>query len=114
MNNTLPKISLRHVPGFGHEVGFNTQLLVKGTRYGVSVRGTAWGVCGWGGGAVTVSLASRWAANFVTSAMSLRSAPGEELCVQVEADADMLVEDQWTAPQNNKECKIVDINVRVR
>ncbi|XP_010132148.1 PREDICTED: LOW QUALITY PROTEIN: BPI fold-containing family B member 4-like [Buceros rhinoceros silvestris] len=71
VNNTLPKISLRHVPGFGHEVGFNTQLLVEGT-----------------------------------------SAPGEELCMQVEADADMLVEDQWTAPQNNKECKTVDINIR--
>lgn len=41
MNNTLPKISLRSLPGFGHEVGFNTQLLVESTRYGVSVRGTA-------------------------------------------------------------------------
>lgn len=44
MNNTLPKISLRSLPGFGHQVGFNTQLLLKSTRYSsVSIRGTAQG-----------------------------------------------------------------------
>ncbi|CAM9554934.1 unnamed protein product [Bubo scandiacus] len=31
VNNTLPKISLRSLPGFGHQVGFNTQLLVEST-----------------------------------------------------------------------------------
>ncbi|XP_075577459.1 BPI fold-containing family B member 3-like [Pelecanus crispus] len=31
VNNTLPKISLRSLPGFGHQVGFNTQLLVENT-----------------------------------------------------------------------------------
>ncbi|XP_074776199.1 BPI fold-containing family B member 3-like [Athene noctua] len=31
LNNTLPKISLRSLPGFGHQVGFNTQLLVEST-----------------------------------------------------------------------------------
>ncbi|KGL99982.1 BPI fold-containing family B member 4, partial [Charadrius vociferus] len=30
VNNTLPKISLRSLPGFGHQMGFNTQLLVEG------------------------------------------------------------------------------------
>ncbi|NXR71880.1 BPIB3 protein, partial [Pycnonotus jocosus] len=29
VNNTLPKISLRTLPGFGHQVDFNTQLLVE-------------------------------------------------------------------------------------
>ncbi|NXO44337.1 BPIB4 protein, partial [Locustella ochotensis] len=29
VNNTLPKISLRSLPGFGHQVDFNTQLLVE-------------------------------------------------------------------------------------
>ncbi|NXH65650.1 BPIB3 protein, partial [Hydrobates tethys] len=36
MNNTLPKISLRSLRGFGHQVGFNTQLLVES----MSVPGT--------------------------------------------------------------------------
>ncbi|XP_050169987.1 BPI fold-containing family B member 3-like [Myiozetetes cayanensis] len=31
VNNTLPKISLRSLPGFGHQVDFNTQLLVEST-----------------------------------------------------------------------------------
>jgi len=43
LNNTLPKISLRSLPGVGHQVGFNTQLLVESTRYGVSIMGTARG-----------------------------------------------------------------------
>uniref|UniRef100_A0A8C3U4P0 Lipid-binding serum glycoprotein C-terminal domain-containing protein n=1 Tax=Catharus ustulatus TaxID=91951 RepID=A0A8C3U4P0_CATUS len=29
LNNTLPKISLRSLPGFGHQIDFNTQLLVE-------------------------------------------------------------------------------------
>ncbi|NXC00897.1 BPIB4 protein, partial [Orthonyx spaldingii] len=29
VNNTLPKISVRSLPGFGHQVDFNTQLLVE-------------------------------------------------------------------------------------
>ncbi|XP_066055326.1 BPI fold-containing family B member 3-like [Chamaea fasciata] len=29
LNNTLPKISLRSLPGFGHQVDFSTQLLVE-------------------------------------------------------------------------------------
>lgn len=29
VNNTLPKISLRSLPGFGHQVDLNTQLLVE-------------------------------------------------------------------------------------
>ncbi|NXW42530.1 BPIB3 protein, partial [Nyctiprogne leucopyga] len=73
LNNTLPKISLRSLPGFGHQVGFNTQLLVETT-----------------------------------------SAPGNALCVQVEADVDMLVQDKGTTPQGNKDCKTFDINIRVR
>ncbi|KAM6052937.1 BPI fold-containing family B member 3-like [Theristicus caerulescens] len=73
LNNTLPKISLRSLPGFGHQVGFNTQLLVEST-----------------------------------------SAPGRGLCVQVEADVALLVQDKWGALQNNKDCKTVDINIRVR
>ncbi|XP_069728218.1 BPI fold-containing family B member 3-like [Phaenicophaeus curvirostris] len=31
LNNTLPKISLRSLPGFGHQIDFNTQLLVETT-----------------------------------------------------------------------------------
>ncbi|PKU34722.1 hypothetical protein llap_14973 [Limosa lapponica baueri] len=31
LNNTLPKISLRSLPGFGNQVSFNTQLLVEST-----------------------------------------------------------------------------------
>ncbi|XP_035756025.1 BPI fold-containing family B member 4-like, partial [Egretta garzetta] len=31
VNNTVPKIRLRSLPGFGHEVGLNTQLLVEST-----------------------------------------------------------------------------------
>ncbi|XP_049672574.1 BPI fold-containing family B member 3-like isoform X3 [Accipiter gentilis] len=73
VNNTLPKISLRSLPGFGHEVGFNTQLLVEST-----------------------------------------SAPGRALCVQVEADVVMLVQDKWAALQSNEDCKTLDINIRVR
>ncbi|XP_052640420.1 BPI fold-containing family B member 3-like isoform X2 [Harpia harpyja] len=73
VNNTLPKISLRSLPGFGHEVGFNTQLLVEST-----------------------------------------SALGRALCVQVEADVVMLVQDKWAALQSNKDCKTLDINIRVR
>ncbi|NWU89565.1 BPIB4 protein, partial [Upupa epops] len=73
LNNTLPKISLRSLPGFGHQVGFNTQLLVEDT-----------------------------------------SVSGKELCVQVEANADMLVQDKWASPQSDKECKTVDINIHLR
>uniref|UniRef100_A0A8B9MT34 Lipid-binding serum glycoprotein C-terminal domain-containing protein n=1 Tax=Accipiter nisus TaxID=211598 RepID=A0A8B9MT34_9AVES len=73
VNNTLPKISLRSLPGFGHEVGFNTQLLLEST-----------------------------------------SAPGRALCVQVEADVVMLVQDKWAALQSNEDCKTLDINIRVR
>ncbi|XP_074878731.1 BPI fold-containing family B member 3-like [Buteo buteo] len=73
VNNTLPKISLRSLPGFGHEVGFNTQLLVEST-----------------------------------------SAPGRALCVQMEADVVMLVQDKWATIQSNKDCKTLDINIRVR
>ncbi|XP_059683371.1 BPI fold-containing family B member 3-like [Gavia stellata] len=73
VNNTLPKISLHPLPGFGHQVGFNTQLLIETT-----------------------------------------SAPGKALCVQVEADVVMLVQDKWVAPQKNKDCKTLDINIRVR
>lgn len=42
VNNTLPKISLRSLPGFGHQVDFSTQLLVE-SRYGLAIRGMAWG-----------------------------------------------------------------------
>lgn len=42
LNNTLPKISVRSLPGFGHQVDFSTQLLVE-SRYGMPIRGTAWG-----------------------------------------------------------------------
>lgn len=42
VNNTLPKISVRSLPGFGHQVDFNTQLLVE-SRYSTSIRGMAWG-----------------------------------------------------------------------
>ncbi|KFR04297.1 BPI fold-containing family B member 3, partial [Nipponia nippon] len=73
LNNTLPKISLRSLPGFGHQVGFNTQLLVEST-----------------------------------------SAPGRGLCVQVEADVALLVQDKWAALQNDKDCKTVDIKIRLR
>ncbi|XP_010568042.1 PREDICTED: BPI fold-containing family B member 3-like [Haliaeetus leucocephalus] len=73
VNNTLPKISLRSLPGFGHEVGFNTKLLVEST-----------------------------------------SAPGRALCMQVEADVVMLVQDKWAALQSDKDCKTLDINIRVR
>lgn len=38
VNNTLPKISLRSVPGLGQQVGYSTQLLVESTRYGVAIR----------------------------------------------------------------------------
>ncbi|NXO96122.1 BPIB3 protein, partial [Certhia brachydactyla] len=34
VNNTLPKISLRSLPGFGHQVDFNTQLLVESRGLG--------------------------------------------------------------------------------
>ncbi|XP_056363052.1 BPI fold-containing family B member 3-like [Oenanthe melanoleuca] len=34
VNNTLPKISLRSLPGFGHQVDFNTQLLVESSMPG--------------------------------------------------------------------------------
>ncbi|KFW63477.1 BPI fold-containing family B member 3, partial [Pygoscelis adeliae] len=73
VNNTLPKISLRSLPGFGHQVGFNTQLLVESP-----------------------------------------SALGRALCVQVEADVVMLVQDKQAALQDNKDCKTFDINIRVR
>ncbi|KAM6378675.1 BPI fold-containing family B member 3-like [Pluvialis apricaria] len=73
VNNTLPKISLRSLPGFGHQVSFNTKLLVEGN-----------------------------------------GVPGRALCVQVEADVTMLVQDKWAAPQNNKDCEIFDINIRLR
>lgn len=43
VNNTLPKVSLRSLPGFGHQVGFNTQLLVESTGYGMSIRDMVWG-----------------------------------------------------------------------
>ncbi|XP_075294601.1 BPI fold-containing family B member 4-like [Opisthocomus hoazin] len=59
--------------GVGHQVGFNTQLLVEST-----------------------------------------SAPGRALCVQVEADVDMLVQDKWAAPQSSKDCETSDINIRLR
>lgn len=42
LNNTLPKISLRSLPGFGHQVDFNTKLLVE-SRYGTSLRAMPWG-----------------------------------------------------------------------
>ncbi|NWH45202.1 BPIB3 protein, partial [Fregata magnificens] len=73
VNNTLPKIRLRSLPGFGHQVDFNTHLLVEST-----------------------------------------SAPGRVLCVQVEADVVMLVQDNWRDLQNNKDCKTLDINIRLR
>ncbi|NXN36349.1 BPIB3 protein, partial [Rhinoptilus africanus] len=73
VNNTLPRVSLRSLPGFGHQVGFNTQLLVEST-----------------------------------------GVPGRALCVQVEADVTMLIEDKWASLQNNKDCKILDINIRLR
>ncbi|NXO00455.1 BPIB3 protein, partial [Rhinopomastus cyanomelas] len=73
LNNTLPKISLRSLPGFGHQVGFNTQLLVEDT-----------------------------------------SVSGRGLCVLVEADVNMLVQDKWASLQSNKDCKVVDINIRLR
>ncbi|NWI93549.1 BPIB4 protein, partial [Pitta sordida] len=31
VNNTLPRISLRPLPGFGHQVDFNTQMLIEST-----------------------------------------------------------------------------------
>ncbi|XP_072773254.1 BPI fold-containing family B member 3-like [Taeniopygia guttata] len=34
VNNTLPKISLRSLPGFGHQVDLNTQLLVESSMPG--------------------------------------------------------------------------------
>ncbi|KAL2296935.1 hypothetical protein Nmel_014986 [Mimus melanotis] len=37
VNNTLPKISLRSLPGFGHQVDFNTQLLVESSVPGQPV-----------------------------------------------------------------------------
>ncbi|KAM6340272.1 BPI fold-containing family B member 3-like [Alca torda] len=73
VNNTLPKVSLRSLPGFGHQVGFNTQLLVESA-----------------------------------------GVPGKTLCVQVEADVTMLVQDKGVSLQNNKDCKIFDINVDLR
>ncbi|XP_054074854.1 BPI fold-containing family B member 3-like [Rissa tridactyla] len=73
VNNTLPKVSLRSLPGFGHQVGFNTQLLVETT-----------------------------------------GVPGRVLCVQVEADVTMLVQDKGASLQNDKDCKIFDINIRLR
>ncbi|XP_068272570.1 BPI fold-containing family B member 3-like [Nyctibius grandis] len=73
VNNTLPKITLRSLPGFGHHVGFNTWLLVETT-----------------------------------------SEPGEAPCVQVEADADMLVQHKWAAPQSSEDCKTFEINVHLR
>ncbi|XP_074013677.1 BPI fold-containing family B member 3-like [Numenius arquata] len=73
LNNTLPKISLRSLPGFGSQVSFNTQLLVEST-----------------------------------------GVPGRPLCVQVEADVTMLVQQKWAAPQNNKDCKVFDINISLR
>ncbi|NXI40590.1 BPIB3 protein, partial [Galbula dea] len=73
INNTLPKITLRSVPGFGHQVGFNSKLLVEST-----------------------------------------GAPGKDLCVQVEADVDMLVQDKWAGPEKDQDCETVDINVHVR
>ncbi|KFO10650.1 BPI fold-containing family B member 3, partial [Balearica regulorum gibbericeps] len=72
VNNTLPKISLRSLPGLGHQVGFKTQLLVE-----------------------------------------TKSAAGRVLCVQVEADVAMLVQDKWAALQNNKDCKTSNINIHV-
>ncbi|NXO54988.1 BPIB3 protein, partial [Aramus guarauna] len=71
VNNTLPKISLRSLPGLGHQVGFKTQLLVE-----------------------------------------TKSAGGRALCVQVEADVTMLVQDKWAALQNN-DCKASNINIHV-
>ncbi|XP_064023440.1 BPI fold-containing family B member 3-like [Pogoniulus pusillus] len=73
VNNSLPRISLRSLPGFGHQLGFNTQLLVETT-----------------------------------------SATGKELCLQVEADADLLVQDKWAAPQSARDCQAVDISIRFR
>ncbi|NXQ82154.1 BPIB3 protein, partial [Nyctibius grandis] len=72
VNNTLPKITLRSLPGFGHHVGFNTWLLVETT-----------------------------------------SEPGEAPCVQVEADADMLVQHKWAAPQSSEDCKTFEINIHL-
>ena len=109
MNNTLPKISLHPLPGVGHEVGFNTQLLVESTRYGMSVMGMAQGR------EVTISLGSRWPANILNRVLCFSpcSALDKALCVQVEADVAMVVQDNWEARQNNV-CKTVDINIRLR
>lgn len=109
VNNTLPKISLRSLPGFGHQVDFNTQLLVE-SRYGVSIRGMAWR------GGVTISLEGRWSANVLSCLLCfpLDSVPGQPLCEQVEVDVTMLVQDTWTAHQNALNCKTVDINTYVR
>ncbi|NWH86330.1 BPIB4 protein, partial [Aegithalos caudatus] len=84
VNNTLPKISLRSLPGFGHQVDFSTQLLVE----------------------------SRCVLSCCCA--SLGSVPGQPLCEQVEVDATMLVQDTWTAHQNALNCKTVDINTYVR
>ncbi|XP_065502065.1 BPI fold-containing family B member 4-like [Caloenas nicobarica] len=73
VNNTLPKISLRFVPGLGQQVGYSTQLLVEST-----------------------------------------STPGRTLCMPVEADVAMLVQDNGAAFQNNQDCKTSDITIRVR
>ncbi|XP_054701848.1 BPI fold-containing family B member 3-like [Grus americana] len=43
-----------------------------------------------------------------------KSAAGRVLCVQVEADVAMLVQDKWAAIQNNKDCKTSNINIHVR
>ncbi|NXN88436.1 BPIB3 protein, partial [Bombycilla garrulus] len=72
VNNTLPKISLRSLPGFGHQVDFSTQLLVES------------------------------------------SVPGQLLCELVEVDANIAVQDTWTARQNALNCKTVDIHAYVR
>ncbi|XP_071616378.1 BPI fold-containing family B member 3-like isoform X2 [Heliangelus exortis] len=73
LNNTLPKVTLRSLPGFGHEVGFKTQLLVE-----------------------------------VTSAL------GRDLCVQVDADVTMQVQDNLGTRQNTQDCQTDSINIRVR
>ncbi|XP_030319236.1 BPI fold-containing family B member 4-like [Calypte anna] len=73
LNNTLPKVTLRSLPGFGHEVGFKTQLLVE-----------------------------------VTSAL------GRDLCVQVDADVTMQVQDNLGTHQNTQDCQTASINIRVR
>lgn len=44
----------------------------------------------------------------------LGSALGRALCVQVEADVVMLIQDKQAALQDNEDCKTFDINIHVR